>query len=326
MTLLRLPLSIFPNNAVMKTELAFQRRSIAYGGCVSVTLGFMLYLSLLSALGVMVCALLTAVFQINLLEPLKMVNFVLVVMVFVTVIWHFLLMFRTLALAANSISREKQAQTWEMLVLTGIDARQIVRGKWWATVQKQALQYGLLAILRAGAVIWFAYSQGVPFRYYQGAIVLLPGAIEIVLAGVLISLFTFLNLLFTAACGVMGSAASGRGTTAMLRGLGNRLALTLGPVVIFAFIMIRLQFPTSPYLEVALRSLVTLADNGVTFGIEMVALDYQYQDYESTSTIGFTLVAALVSIVAYAALTWFTLWWAERQAVRAMASSAQHRM
>lgn len=323
MTLLRLPLSIFPNNAVMKAELAFQRRSIAYGGCVSIVLGFLLYLSLLSALGVIVCALLTAAFQINLLEPLKAVNFLLIVMVIAAVVWHFLLMFRTLALAANSISREKQAQTWEMLVLTGIDARQIVRGKWWATVQKQVLQYGLLAILRAGAVIWFAYSQGVPFRYYQGAIVLLPGAIEIVLAAVLITLFTLLNLLFTAACGVMGSAASGRGTTAMLRGLGNRLALTLGPVVIVVFLMIRLNLPTTPFLEVALRSIVTLADNGVTFGIEMVALDYQYQDYETASTTGFTLVAALVSLGLYAALTWFMLRWGERQAVRAMASGVR---
>ncbi len=320
-----LPVSIFPNNAVMKAELAFQRRSTRAGGCLVYLLGFLLYLSLLSALGVYVCALLTAVFQTNLLEPLKAVGFFPILLIIFATIWHFILMFRTLMLAANSISREKQAQTWETLVLTGIDARQIVRGKWWATVQKQWPLYALLAILRVGAVIWFAYSQGVPFRYYQGVLVLLPGVADILLAGVLISLFTFMNLLFTAACGVMGSASAQRGTMAALSGIANRLAMTLGPVVIFAFLIIRLNISPSPVFEVVIRSMVTLADNGVTFGIEMVALDYQYQDFSSVSTNGFTILAALVSLGMYAALTWFTLWWAERRAVRAMASAVQKR-
>jgi hypothetical protein len=321
MALLRLPAAIFPNNAVMRAELAYQRRTTSLGGCAAILLGFLLYLSLLSALGVTLCAFLTAALQVNLLEPLKSVGFFPILMVAVTVIWHFVLMFRTLILAANSISREKQKQTWETLVLTGIDARQIVRGKWWATVQKQWPQYILLAILRVGGVIWFAYSQGVPFRYYQGAIVLLPGVLEIMLAGVFIALFTLMNLLFTAACGIIGSASARHSTAAVLRGVANRAALTLGPVVAFVFIAIRLQWPSSAFLEVALRSMVTLADNGVTFGIEMVALDYHYPDYaDSASTSGFTVLAAVLSLGVYAALTWFSLRWAEHQAVRAMAS------
>src|SRR5690606_35757803 len=41
----------------------------------------------------------------------------------------------TVALGANSILREKQGRTWETLLLTNIDARQIVLGKWWATIR-----------------------------------------------------------------------------------------------------------------------------------------------------------------------------------------------
>src|SRR5262249_24095058 len=41
----------------------------------------------------------------------------------------------TLSLAANSISREKNGKTWESLLLTNVDARRIVWGKWGATVQ-----------------------------------------------------------------------------------------------------------------------------------------------------------------------------------------------
>ena len=41
----------------------------------------------------------------------------------------------TLALAASSISREQAAHTWDHLLLTNMTARQIVQGKWWATLR-----------------------------------------------------------------------------------------------------------------------------------------------------------------------------------------------
>src|SRR5215475_1801076 len=54
----------------------------------------------------------------------------------------------TLALSSNSISREKRGKTWDNLLLTGVDARQIVWGKWWATLVALRGDHAVAALLR----------------------------------------------------------------------------------------------------------------------------------------------------------------------------------
>jgi len=76
------------------------------------------------------------------------------VLVPMTLLINFKTQFRTLAFAANSISREKRGGTWDLLLLTPMSARQIARGKWWATLQNVWRDYLLLALLRAGALVW----------------------------------------------------------------------------------------------------------------------------------------------------------------------------
>jgi hypothetical protein len=79
----------------------------------------------------------------DMLGALPLVAFIIVLAI------HFGLMVQTLTLATNSIARERQTNNWEMLILTGMDARKIVRGKWWATVLRMWRSYGRLALLRA---------------------------------------------------------------------------------------------------------------------------------------------------------------------------------
>src|SRR5262249_40556953 len=111
--------------------------------------------------------------------------------------YHFYLMFQTIALTGNSITREKEAQTWEMLVLTGIDARQIVRGKWWATIQRQTPRYLLLGVLRIGAIAAIAITFAAIFSssggFYQTRLQL-PHPITIMVVGLLAFALTFANL------------------------------------------------------------------------------------------------------------------------------------
>ncbi|NWF71102.1 MAG: hypothetical protein HXY40_18620 [Chloroflexi bacterium] len=67
---------------------------------------------------------------------------------------HFGLLLRTLLWAGSSIAREKQNGTWELLLLTGVPARTLVLGKWWATVRRAFPAYVRLWLLRGGLLLW----------------------------------------------------------------------------------------------------------------------------------------------------------------------------
>src|SRR5262245_44836550 len=59
----------------------------------------------------------------------------LIFMVVFTIAQAVIVALRTISTGANSIAREKQGGTWETVLLTGIDARRIVLGKWWGAIQ-----------------------------------------------------------------------------------------------------------------------------------------------------------------------------------------------
>src|SRR5436190_1398443 len=127
MTSFQLPSAIFPDNAIKRAERAYQKRSIkkprlwrdwlnriglwAFATIATIILGSLLVGSL------------TQHDPISIMAALGSLPNVLILF---TLFYHFMLMLNTMSLAANSIVREKESKTWEMLVLTGIDARQIV--------------------------------------------------------------------------------------------------------------------------------------------------------------------------------------------------------
>lgn len=89
----------------------------------------------------------------------------------------------TLALSANSIRREKDGHTWDHLRLTDLSARQIVWGKWWASLWALNGDHLMVAVLRVGVVAyatlyllpWFAAGRGfgtVAFANYIPALIL----------------------------------------------------------------------------------------------------------------------------------------------------------
>src|SRR5450432_1719425 len=66
-----------------------------------------------------------------------------------------------LQLASTSIAREKQGRTWESLLLTGVDARRIVFGKWWATLRTLWQVYRPLLPLRFVVALWIGLTGGI---------------------------------------------------------------------------------------------------------------------------------------------------------------------
>jgi ABC-type transport system involved in multi-copper enzyme maturation permease subunit len=73
-------------------------------------------------------------------------------MIVMNIALYFVVILVTVGLAANSITREKLKRTWDVLLLTNVDADRLVLGKWWASLRAMMGDHLMLAILRIGAV------------------------------------------------------------------------------------------------------------------------------------------------------------------------------
>lgn len=252
-----------------------------------------------------------------------------------TLALHFGLMARTLSRSAHSITREQHGRTWDMLVLTGQDARQIVLGKWWATVRGLAADYLVLGALRAAVIVWMAGSAGramlvmyagVYAAPYANPLTLpetwLPSPALYLLAGTLVIGLTLANLGLTAACGLLASSGGRSSSLALALAAATRTGLLLGAalLVLLPYGAARLTFLlfdlNLTWLDdIVPRLTATLVDNGVTLGAELAA--YRFFDIPDNTL----LIAAtgLITLAVYGLFTWALLARAERRAVRQMA-------
>jgi hypothetical protein len=106
------------------------------------------------------------------------------------------------SLGARSITRERTGRTWETLLLTNIDARQIVWGKWWATIRAMWGDQLMVALLRFGFFAWIIETFSIRFD-----LPLLPfdfpaQPVHVLLFALIGTLYTLLDAAFTAALGV----------------------------------------------------------------------------------------------------------------------------
>ncbi|MEO8611395.1 MAG: hypothetical protein ABI690_26090 [Chloroflexota bacterium] len=236
------------------------------------------------------------------------------------VVMHFRWMFQTLALSANSITRERQSNNWDMLILTGIDAGKIVQGKWWATVRRMTRPYMMLGILRALLVVWAGALNGNLYIYqiYGRTGFLL---IQVIVAGAGVFILTMANLFFTAACGV--SAFNKRSGLALARAIGTRLILIValtGLALLILRLFTRYDSPTVIPSIVAF-GLLSLFDNGAALGSQLAT--YRYGGYSAYGVslsidpvVAIYLPAAFLTLLLYALLTFLMLRFAQWQVVR----------
>jgi hypothetical protein len=250
------------------------------------------------------------------------------VSVIVALIIHFRRMFQTLALSADSIARERNANNWDMLVLTGIDARKIVIGKWWATVRRMARPYIMLGILRALLIVWYGaytnpgyYGNAAYAIYYDSNNIgiILHILLQYLLAGIAVFVLTIANLLFTAACGL--SAFNKRSGIALARAITTRQLLVIGfAALTFVLSRLWLYYSSSELLPVMiLLSLFTVFDNGVVIGVLLPTYNFSnYYPYGANIDPVFAiyLPAAILALIIYVLLTVLFLRLAQWQAIR----------
>jgi len=113
---------------------------------------------------------------------------------------YMVVMLITLGLAANSVNREKVKRTWEVLLLTNVNARHLVWGKWWASIRALWGDHTMLGILRLGLVATLIAQQADSLP--AGPFGLAPGITHMLILGAFVMAFTALDASITVAMGV----------------------------------------------------------------------------------------------------------------------------
>ncbi|MBA3869758.1 MAG: hypothetical protein H0X30_11480 [Anaerolineae bacterium] len=276
MTRFQLPTAIFPDNAITRAERAYQQRSTrVFPPSRQKINRFVRWLMIIVAIlqfGGLLIASLMRRNPIPLIESLQPLPTLVILPV---ILYHFYLMFQTLSITARSISREKEEQTWDLVVLTGINARQIVRSKWWATLQHQFPAYSLLALLHVGMIAAvvinpLTWASSRLLQNYQIEIKL-PHPVTLLYVALMAFGFAVVNLCFSAACGVMASAASKNDRVAFIRGIFNQIAMSI--LVAFVVLWASSQLfanqiidSSDAYTGISVIGL-SVADNGFIAGI-----------------------------------------------------------
>ena len=238
----------------------------------------------------------------------------LILMGALVMIQHFIFSSAALQLAAATIAREKQALTWESLLLTGVDARRIIVGKWAATMRTLWLDYRMLLPLRfaIGLLIGLADRVVLISPYFTS-----PPFFVTVLIAVMVAVFPLSYAAFTTTLGLLASLLTNSETAA------NRLGglLHFGTIALslsLLFLLLALPFFIGDNGNSTLAPLipafaVTPIDGG------MLAL-FGLLSNNGASSSGVYLIGLILCMIFYAGLTLVALRAAQALAVRQRAT------
>ncbi len=249
---LPLPAALTERNPIMREEYRYQWATMLRARARTIWIiaaALLLIPALLSALAAFAGAVLRPPGIIpadfSLLPP-ETNTWLVLLMVTMALSMHVVLLLVLMALSSNSIIRERRGLTWEPLLLTGVDNRRLLLGKWWASVALMWGDFAMLAVIRIG-LLSLLLSPVLPAvlagsgGWRQAAYVLLG-------AGALL-LYTLLDAAFTAALALLVTLLSPEGGTS----LGVAMALRIvAAVVLTALNGFLLQALLLPSLALAL--------------------------------------------------------------------------
>ena len=228
---------------------------------------------------------------------------------------HYMMLYRLVNLAGESVVREKRSNNWDTLLMTGISAQRFVTGKWIALVRAVWVEVLVLALLRAVLCVGLGYT------LFSSGTVNLAGmpaeriefpALQSALAALMIILFTATNAVFTVSAGVAASFItridSAPGQTAMT----VRIVSMMVPVLLTVcgalfYLYVILDSDPSDTIDLFTRQIVvviswsqlSLIDNGsVVTGL--LASPHSHNG-------GILLLSLLIALALYAVLTVFLL-------------------
>lgn len=238
------------------------------------------------------------------------------------VIWivHVTTAARAISVGANAVSREHVGKTWDALVLTGVNAQQILMGKWLGVLHRVApwmlmlgaLRLVMIPVFTLAMTNRFAYWSGGSYGYGGGYTQSVPSPIEWVawaaFASVIFTvLLTVLEVMACTAIGLAASAAMRKGWTAMIVAFCIRFA----PVVLFGAFT-RYEVATGMAYRVLRHPILSLADGG-TAPLYLLALPYTYrtQTVHAEALPSILMVGLMLGTMTVGAL--LVAWWAIRR-------------
>lgn len=200
------------DNPVMRAELSYQRRVIttSRSGRFWIGLALLLLIPAFIAALLFVCAALTGVDVSGLSGNANSYSLI-VHLIIMNVALYVVVTLVTMGLASNSIRREQTGKTWESLLLTGIPTRQIIRGKWWATLRALWGDHVMVGVLRAGLLAWVAIefslvNSGTPQ----------PDRLSFVIGLLFVAAFTAVEAGFSAALAIIAPLMDASGALLIL--------------------------------------------------------------------------------------------------------------
>lgn len=166
------------------------------------------------------------------------------IMVGLMLFLHYLQMItRALQLGSSAIAREKQSRSWDLLLLTGVTASQIVLGKWRSTLLILWQQNRIWLVWRTFAIGWLGFN----FHLIGAVPGWTPPSVMVLqfLCGILIGItFVISQMIFGTAVGILASSLTRRPATAYQYAFGLHLLSGIGCLCLTAVLTL-LQFFTS---------------------------------------------------------------------------------
>jgi hypothetical protein len=257
--------ALFSDNPVAQAELRHQRHVITTSrsgrGWIILSV-LMLAPAALAALILIFGGLLELSLEVDFLAGGSLVEWgvelSLVMLITMNFALYFVVTMVTFALSANSITREKQNRTWDTLLLTNLDARRIVWGKWWASLQSLWGDNLMVGFLRLGLAGWFIMEHA--HRLEPGPFGLSPGLTYVPVLLLLALAYTAFEAAFTAALGVAAPLSGWPTSVTVAAALGARLtAVVVGSVVLLGVLRLIIHSSGFTFLPLALSGLVLLA-------------------------------------------------------------------
>jgi ABC-type Na+ efflux pump permease subunit len=132
-----------------------------------------------------------------------------------------------LQVASSTIAREKEGHTWEMLLLTGIDARRIVRGKWSAAL-------AAVSSVRRPLILWrMAVVTLLCAVLLQQESLPSPQFLTVVFAPVMLLMYGWIGVGIATALGLLASVVMARAGSAYRMGMALHLLYLFASLGIF---------------------------------------------------------------------------------------------
>lgn len=167
----------------------------------------------------------------------------------------------TLGLSARSITRERENRTWEILLLTHVTARQLVMGKWWASLRALWGDHVMIALLRLGLIGTIVAAEYHSAGFFERA----PHILALTL---FMLAFTAVDAAFTAALGIAIPLSNLPGSITMAIVIAVRVTVII--VAFFYTVIVFLIFISGgPYVLLSVFGL--LAGIGITWATLLAA-------------------------------------------------------